>query len=87
MTHETIRLFVESWTASWTLVLGMGYVGQTLAWPSLSALGGNAAARMLVLASTALALALCIAGFSPAALSVAGWTIGINIIRKTVGSY
>jgi hypothetical protein len=87
MTHDTIRLFVESWTSSWTLVLGMGYIGHALGWPSLSVLGGNAAARTMVIATMAIVLGLCVAGFSPAALSIAGWTIGINIIRKSVGPY
>jgi hypothetical protein len=82
--NETVRLFVESWTMSWTLILGMGYIGQTMASPTLAWLGGNATARALVVASLFVVLGLCVTGFSPAALSIAGWTIGINLIRKTV---
>jgi hypothetical protein len=84
MTEQTIRLFVESWTMCWTLVLGLGYIGQTMALPGLSVLGGNNAARALVAASMVIVLGLCVAGFAAAALSIAGWTIGINLIRKTV---
>ena len=84
MANETVRLFVESWTMSWTLILGMGYIGQTMASPTLAVLGGTAMARALVLASLLVVLGLCASGFAAAALSVAGWTIGINLIRKTV---
>jgi hypothetical protein len=84
MANETVRLFVESWTMSWTLILGMGYIGQTMASPALALLGGTGMARALVLASLAVVLGLCATGFSAAALSIAGWTIGINLIRKTV---
>jgi hypothetical protein len=84
MTEETVRLIVESWTTSWTLVLGLGYIGQTLAWPEMGRLGSDTAARALVIASVAIVLALGLAGFPAAGLAVAGWAIGINLIRKIV---
>jgi hypothetical protein len=84
MTEETVRLVVESWTSSWTLVLGLGYIGQTLAWPELGRLGSDTTARTLVLASVAIVLALGLAGFPAAGLAVTGWAIGINLIRKII---
>jgi hypothetical protein len=82
----TVRLFVESWTTCWTLVLGLGYIGQALAWPNLSILGSDRVARLLVLASFPVVLALGMGGFPPAALMIAAWVIAVNLIRAIVSS-
>jgi hypothetical protein len=81
-----IRTFVESWTSTWTLVLGLGYIGRMLAWPALGRLGAEATVNLMMFASLAAVLALCIAGYAPAALSVSGWAIGLNLLRRIVTS-
>src|SRR5262245_12034858 len=45
VSQETVRLFVESWTNCWTLVLGLGYIGRVLYWPALASLCSETAAR------------------------------------------
>jgi hypothetical protein len=84
MSQELVRAFVESWTASWTLVIGLGYIGQMLAWPALSRLGHDGAMRALIFASLIVVLFLCLCGFPPAGLSVSGWVIGLTLLRKAL---
>ena len=79
-----MRLFVDSWTSSWTLVLGLGYIGRKLYWPGLSALNNDTSAKAMVLTSLAVVLALCVIGFSAAAFAIAGWAICISLLRRTV---
>jgi hypothetical protein len=84
LTADTVRLFVESWTTSWTLVLGLGYIGGALAWPALRALGEDRVVRLMLLATGAVVLAMSLSGFPLAGLSVAGWAIGLTLIRHLV---
>lgn len=84
MNHETVRLFVESWTTCWTLVLALGYVGALFAWPEMQVMNSDRVARVMVLASIIVVLGLCLYGFAAAALSITGWAIGLNLIRHLV---
>jgi hypothetical protein len=84
MSTETVRLFVESWTTCWTLVLGAGYLGLMMAMPQLAALCTDRVARAMAYASMGVVLALCLAGYPAAALSITGWVIGISVIRRLV---
>jgi hypothetical protein len=84
MSTETVRLFVESWTSCWTLILGLGYLGGMLAWPQLAELGNERVARFMSYASMGVVLGLCLTSFPAAALSVTGWVIGISLIRRLV---
>jgi hypothetical protein len=86
VTQESVRLFVESWTMSWTLVLGLGYIGQMMAWPALSRLGRDGAMQAMVVASLAVVFGLCAAGYPPAGLSVSGWAIGLSLLRRVLNS-
>jgi hypothetical protein len=84
MDTETVRLFVESWTTCWTLVLGVGYLGAMLASPQLAAFGTDRVARFMAQASMVVVLALCASSFPAAALSIAAWVIGLSVIRRLV---
>jgi hypothetical protein len=84
MDTETVRLFVESWTTCWTIVLGVGYLGAMVSSPQLAALGTDRVARFMIFASIAVVLGLCASAFPAAALSVTGWMIGLSIIRRLV---
>jgi len=84
VSQETVRLFVESWTSCWTLVLGLGYIGRTLYWPSLASLCGEGAVRAMILSSMIVVFVFCTQGFPPAGLFVSGWAIGMTLIRRTV---
>ena len=82
MSTETVRLFVESWTTCWTIVLGAGYLGAMLAWPQLAALGTDRVAQFMAFASAGVVLGLCLCSFPAAALSITAWVIGLSIIRR-----
>jgi hypothetical protein len=84
MDTQTVRLFVESWTTCWTLVLGLGYLGAMMAWPQLAVLGTDKVVRLMAFASTVVVFCLCLSSFPAAAVSVTGWVIGITVIRRLV---
>jgi hypothetical protein len=75
---------VESWTTSWTVVLGLGYIGQTMSWPELGLLGRDGAMRVMVLATLAAVLGLCVAGYAAAGMAISGWAIGLTLLRRIV---
>ena len=84
MNRQTVQLFIESWTACWTLVLGLGYIGRKIFWPGLAVLCSDAAVNAMVFSSGAVVMIFCLTGFAPAGLTVSGYAIGMVLIRKTV---
>jgi hypothetical protein len=84
--QESVRLFIDSWSSCWTLVLGLGYIGRTLYWPALAALGSEIAAQTMMASSLAVVLVLCLSGFAPAALMIAGWAVALTLLRRTFQS-
>jgi len=79
-----VQLFIDSWTSSWTLVLGLGYLGRKLYWPGLAALCSDVAVHAMLLTSGAVVFVFCLDGFAPAGLTVSGWAIGMVLIRRTI---
>lgn len=76
-----VASFVDWWTLSWSVVLGLGYVADLTPWPRLRVLRSPGASRTMLIFSTALVLGFTLGGDSRAAAVMAAWAIVFSSVN------
>jgi hypothetical protein len=76
-----VSAFVDWWTLSWSLVLGLGYVADLTPWPRLRVLRSPGATRSMLVFSTALVLGFTLGGDSRSAAVMAAWAIVFSSVN------
>ena len=76
-----VTAFVDWWTLSWSVILGLGYVADLTPWPRLRVLRSPAATRSMLLLSTALVLGFTLGGDSRSSAVMAAWAIVFSSVN------
>jgi len=78
---DVIRIFVDSWAVTWSLVLLVGYVADLTPWPGLKALRSGPVAKVMLALSIAAVLGLTLAGARESSAILAAWAIITSSVK------
>jgi len=81
VSSDFIRIFVDSWAVTWSLVLLVGYVAELTPWPSLKALRSGPVAKLILALSIAAVLGLTLAGAREPSAILAAWAIVTSSVK------
>jgi len=77
-----VAAFVDGWTLSWSVLLGLGYLADLTPWPRLRVLRSPGATRSMLVLSIALVLGFTLGGGDSRSSAVmAAWAIVFSSVN------